>query len=48
MGISSVGSFLVHCEGSLTNFPAPFDVGKLALNRKNFYTHMLGVVLGFG
>ena len=38
-----------HCTfgGSLTHFPFPLGVGKLALNRQNFYVHVLGVVLSF-
>ena len=47
MDISGVGSFPVQSGCSLTNFLIPFGVGKLALNRQNFYLYVLGVVLGF-
>ena len=36
MCITSVGSFPVQSEGSLTIFAVPLGVRKLALNRENF------------
>ena len=37
MGISYVGSFPVWSGGSVTIFLVPLDVGKLPLNRENFF-----------
>ena len=47
MGMSSVVSFSVWSRGSLTMFPMPLGIGKLASNREYFYLYVLGVALGF-